>query len=121
MAANFDFDLASETGRDSFAKASNAEWVEEDEEELQMAALLRLPTQKRANLALVRKPSSDLDNNAGTRKSKMEQVDVRKLSRYHRERVVKEALATNEQDNYKLLSAIKERFDRYKMFMEKVI
>ena len=37
--AGFSFDMTSE--RESFARASNAEWVEEDEEELQMAALLR--------------------------------------------------------------------------------
>jgi hypothetical protein len=42
----------------------------------------------------------------------MEQIDVRKLNRVYRERLVKEALATNDQDNYKLLSAIKERFNR---------
>ncbi|KAJ1377530.1 P-loop containing nucleoside triphosphate hydrolase [Sesbania bispinosa] len=106
-----DFDVVSETGRShSFARASNAEWVEEDEEELQMAALLRLPTEKRGNLALLRKPSSEFRNN-NTGKV-MEQIDVRKLNRFHRERLVKDALATNEQDNYKLLSAIKERFNR---------
>ncbi|XP_061368731.1 ABC transporter G family member 31-like [Gastrolobium bilobum] len=112
----FDFDMASETGRESFARASNAEWVEEDEEELQMAALLRLPTMKRVNLALVRKPSSDQSNKGSSsgegKKKKMETVDVRKLNRFHRERLVDEAFATNEQDNYKLLSAIKERFNR---------
>lgn len=110
----FDYDMASETGRDSFARASNAEWVEEDEEELQMAALLRLPTQKRANLALVRNQSSRAGNTTGSRRknTKLEQIDVRKLNRIHRERVVKDALATNDQDNYKLLSAIKERLNR---------
>ncbi|KAH1153472.1 hypothetical protein AAZX31_18G062400 [Glycine max] len=111
--AGFSFDMTSE--RESFARASNAEWVEEDEEELQMAALLRLPTQKRVNTALVRKPSSDTSNrgDSGKKKAKvLEQIDVRKLNRSHRERLVKDALATNEQDNYKLLSAIKERFDR---------
>lgn len=111
--AGFSFDMTSE--RESFARASNAEWVEEDEEELQMAALLRLPTQKRVNTALVRKPSSDTSNrgDSGKKKAKvLEQIDVRKLNRSHRERLVKDALATNEQDNYKLLSAIKEHFDK---------
>ena len=83
----FSFDMASE--RELFARASNAEWVEQDEEELQMVALLRLSMQKHVNTTL-----------------------VRKLNRFHRERVVKDALATNEQDNYKLLSAIKEHFDK---------
>jgi hypothetical protein len=40
-------------------------------------------------------------------------IDVRRLDRHKRELVVKKALATNAQDNYKLLSAIKERLDRY--------
>ncbi|KAG4989376.1 hypothetical protein JHK85_032359 [Glycine max] len=81
----FSFDMASE--RELFARASNAEWVEQDEEELQMVALLRLSMQKHVNTTL--------------------------LNRFHRERVVKDALATNEQDNYKLLSAIKEHFDKW--------
>jgi len=105
--AGFSFDMASEAGKESFAKASNAEWVEEDEEELQMVALLRLPTQKRVNTALIRKSSiRDGENKV------LEQIDVRKLNRFNRERLVKDALATNEQDNYKLLSAIKERFNK---------
>lgn len=114
--AGLDLDAISEPGREhSFARASNAEWVEEDEEELQMAALLRLPSLKRVNLALMRKPSSEFGNSpfsSDGRKRKMEQIDVRKLNRVHREHLVKSALATNEQDNYKLLSAIKERFNR---------
>ena len=109
-----DFDVIEEPGREhSFARASNAEWVKEDEEDLQMYALLRLPTQKRVNLALVRKPSMS-DN------KKMEQIDVRKLNRVYREHLVKEALATNEQDNYKLLSAIKERFNRVGLEMPNI-
>ncbi|GAU27716.1 hypothetical protein TSUD_126620 [Trifolium subterraneum] len=114
--AGLDFDAIAETGRGhSFVRASNAEWVEEDEQDLQMYSLLRLPTQKRINLALMRKPSQEFHDSESSSdtKSKMEQIDVRKLNRVYRERVVKEALATNEQDNYKLLSAIKERFNRY--------
>ncbi|XP_020221803.1 ABC transporter G family member 31 [Cajanus cajan] len=106
--AAFSFDMSSEAGRESFAKASNAEWVEEDEEELQMAALLRLPTRKRVTTALMRKESTG--NKVGG--EILEQIDVTKLSRFHRERLVNNALATNEQDNYKLLSAIKERFNK---------
>lgn len=119
--AGLDFDVITESREHSFARASNAEWVEEDEEELQMAALLRLPTQKRINIALMRKPSTELLRSnssssitgSSTKKRKMEQVDVRKLSRNHRQHLVKEALATSEQDNYKLLSAINQRFKRY--------
>ncbi|KAE9598617.1 putative ABC-transporter extracellular domain-containing protein [Lupinus albus] len=109
-----EYDMASESGRDSFARASNAEWVEEDEEELQMAALLRLPTTKRANLALLRNLSSSSGNSDSKKMNniKMEQIDVRRLNRLHRERLVKNALATNDQDNYKLLSDIKNRLKR---------
>ncbi|KAK9131815.1 hypothetical protein Scep_011343 [Stephania cephalantha] len=47
-------------------------------------------------------------------------VDVRKLDRWRRELVVKRAFATNEQDNYKLLSAIKHRLDRVGLDAAKV-
>ena len=39
-------------------------------------------------------------------------IDVRKLDRLNRQLVVEKAFATTEQDNFKLLSAIKERLDR---------
>ncbi|KAF4379162.1 hypothetical protein G4B88_010556 [Cannabis sativa] len=39
-------------------------------------------------------------------------IDVTKLDRQGRENLVKKVLATNDQDNNKLLSAIKERLDR---------
>ena len=86
-------------------RPSNAESVEEDEEELRWAALERLPSMKRKNTALLRRTPS---NSGGD-----ETIDVRKLTRSKRELVVKNALATSEQDNYRLLSAIKERLDRY--------
>lgn len=88
---------------EGFAPPSNAE---EDEEELMWAAIARLPSQKQRNYALLRRTSSGDE-------AKTETIDVRKLSRSHRELVVKKALATNDQDNYRLLSAIKERLDRY--------
>ncbi|TXG74385.1 hypothetical protein EZV62_002964 [Acer yangbiense] len=105
----FEFEI--EAGRDSFARASNAETVEEDEEELMWAALARLPSQKQGNFALLRRTPSGA---AGETKvyAKTETVDVRKLSRSRREHVVKKAFATNDQDNYRLLFAIKERLDR---------
>lgn len=43
----------------------------------------------------------------------MQTIDVRKLDRSDREMVVRQALATSDQDNYKLLSAIKKRLNRY--------
>ncbi|XP_038716809.1 LOW QUALITY PROTEIN: ABC transporter G family member 31-like [Tripterygium wilfordii] len=114
----FEF-LELERGRESFAKPSNADAVEEDEVELMWAALDKLPSQKRGNYAVLRRGSSE----KGTGEdgvANAETVDVRKLTRSKREFVVKEALATNEQDNYRLLSAIKERLDRVGLEVPKV-
>ncbi|KAK0605209.1 hypothetical protein LWI29_024220 [Acer saccharum] len=113
----FEFEI--EAGRDSFARPSNAETVEEDEEELMWAALARLPSQKQGNFALLRRMPSGV---AGETEeyAKTETVDVRKLSRSRREQVVKKAFATNDQDNYRLLSAIKERLDRVGLEVPKV-
>ncbi|KAK7843637.1 abc transporter g family member 31 [Quercus suber] len=93
-------------------RPSNAESVEEDEEELRWAALERLPSMKRKNTALLRRTPS---NSGGD-----ETIDVRKLTRSKRELVVKNAFATNEQDNYRLLSAIKERLDRVGLVLPKI-
>ncbi|KAK4857178.1 hypothetical protein QYF36_025378 [Acer negundo] len=113
----FEFEI--EAGRDSFARPSNAETVEEDEEELIWAALARLPSQKQGNFALLRRTPSGA---AGQTEeyAKTETVDVRKLSRSRREQVVKKAFATNDQDNYRLLSAIKGRLDRVGLEVPKV-
>ncbi|KAL5778742.1 hypothetical protein ACOSQ2_009479 [Xanthoceras sorbifolium] len=112
------FEYEIEAGRDSFARASNAETVEEDEEELMWAALARLPSQKQGNFALLRRTRSEFAGDG--RDAKTETVDVRKLSRSRRELVVKKAFATNDQDNYVLLSAIKERLDRVGLVVPKV-
>ncbi|KAK0606014.1 hypothetical protein LWI29_033152 [Acer saccharum] len=108
------FEYEIESGRDSFARPSNAETVEEDEEELMWAAIARLPSQKQGNFALLKRTSSVSAN------AKTETVDVRKLSRSRREQVVKKAFATNDQDNFKLLSAIKERLDKAGLEVPKV-
>lgn len=113
------FEVEIETTNDSFARPSNADVVAEDEEELLWAAIERLPSQKRLNFAILKRTSSDSDG--GDRRAssesdggdeRKETIDVRKLDRLGRELVVKKAFATNEQDNYKLLSAVKERLDR---------
>lgn len=90
-------------------RPSNAESVAEDEEELRWAALERLPSLQQKNFALLRRTPSD----SGGEENRTKTVDVRKLDRLNRQLVVKNAFATNEQDNYRLLSAIKERLDRY--------
>lgn len=105
------FEIGS-NGSESFARASNAEAVEEDEAELQWAALSRLPSQKRINYAVLRASSSNRQPSP-VKTSTVDLVDVRKLNRNTRELVVKKAFATNAQDNYALLSAIKERIERF--------
>ncbi|KAL5748076.1 hypothetical protein ACOSP7_025115 [Xanthoceras sorbifolium] len=112
----FEFEI--EAGRDSFARPSNAETVEEDEEELMWAAIARLPSQKQGNFALLKRTASVAGGEGGD--AKTETVDVRKLSRSRRELVVKKAFATNDQDNLRLLSAIKERLDRVGLEVPKV-
>ncbi|GAV89910.1 ABC_tran domain-containing protein/ABC2_membrane domain-containing protein/PDR_assoc domain-containing protein [Cephalotus follicularis] len=111
------FEVEIERGRESFARPSNAEAVEADEDELLWAAIARLPSQKRGNFALLRRTPSEHDGADGNR---TETIDVRKLDRTNRELVVKKALATNDQDNFALLSAIKERLDRVGLEVPKV-
>ncbi|TKY56464.1 ABC transporter G family member 31 [Spatholobus suberectus] len=110
-------------GNESFSRASNAETVAEDEDELQWAALARLPSQKRINFALLRASSSHRQpptQGSGPGPGPENLIDVRKLSRSRRELVVKKALATNDQDNYRLLYAIKERLDRVGLEVPKI-
>ncbi|KAK4606103.1 hypothetical protein RGQ29_000394 [Quercus rubra] len=93
-------------------RPSNASSVAEDEEELRWAAIERLPSVKRVNMAFVKRSASS--------SSGIEPIDVRNLDRFKRELVVKNAYATNEQDNYRLLSAIKERLDKVGLVMPKI-
>jgi len=106
------FELDIDPVRESFSRPSNAEALEEDEDELVWEAISRLPSNKRGNFAVIRKSPSEYDRSGGYGERE-EMIDVRRLDRHKRELVVKKALATNAQDNYKLLSAIKERLDRY--------
>ncbi|KAK7275991.1 hypothetical protein RIF29_17120 [Crotalaria pallida] len=107
-------------GSESFARASNAETVAEDEEELQWVALSRLPSQKRLNYAVLRASSSRRAPPQAGGGGSEDLVDVRKLNRFHRELVVKKALATNDQDNYRLLVGVKERLDRVGLEVPKI-
>uniref|UniRef100_A0A5B7BKX4 Putative ABC transporter G family member 31-like n=1 Tax=Davidia involucrata TaxID=16924 RepID=A0A5B7BKX4_DAVIN len=102
------FELEIEAGNETFARPSNAESVKEDEEELIWTALARLPSQKRTNFALLRRSASESDDG----EQRTDTIDVRKLDRSNRELLVRKALATSEQDNYKLLLAIKNRLNR---------
>lgn len=117
MAAAFNgteyLELQVDPATESFARPSNADFVQEDEDDLLWEAISRLPSQKRGNFALLRR---SFTGNAGGEEpnssARTETIDVRKLDRSSRELVVKKALATNAQDNQKLLAGIKERLDR---------
>ncbi|KAK1394296.1 hypothetical protein POM88_013352 [Heracleum sosnowskyi] len=97
------YEVDMEMGGDRFTRPSNAE---RDEDELLWAALERLPSEKRTNFALLRRELSKAQG------KDIRTVDVRKLDRFNRELVVKNALATTDQDNYRLLAGIKKRLDR---------
>lgn len=92
----------------SFPRPSNAETVAGDEAELRRAAIERLPSQRRSNLASTTRTPEERD---GCGES-TDAFDVRKLDRFNRELLVRRALDTTDQDNFKLLSGIKERLDR---------
>ncbi|OMO84322.1 putative ATP-binding cassette transporter [Corchorus capsularis] len=100
-------------GETPFHRPSNAESVQLDEEELMWEALSRLPSVKRGNFAILKRTPSER-HGGETGGSESETIDVTKLDRTRRELLVKKALATNDQDNFRLLSAIKERLDRYR-------
>ncbi|XVE79409.1 hypothetical protein DITRI_Ditri14bG0056300 [Diplodiscus trichospermus] len=112
----FEFDV--EAGSmESFHRPSNAEAVKQDEEELVWEAIARLPSVKQGRFAILRRSPSEHEGgeNGGT-----ETIDVTRLDRMRRELVLKKALATDDQDNYKLLSAIKDRLDRVGLELAKI-
>ncbi|XP_024981119.1 ABC transporter G family member 31 [Cynara cardunculus var. scolymus] len=110
------FDVDTESGHDTFSRQSNAEEFRRDETELLWAAIERLPSRKEKKFALLKRPASESNGS----EEKTETVDVTKLDRRNRSLIVRKALATSEQDNYKLLAAIKERFDRVGLEVPKV-
>ncbi|CAM8992214.1 unnamed protein product [Rhodiola kirilowii] len=116
MAASNGSEFFEVGGGESFRRPSNAETVMEDEEELMWAALSRLPSQKRTSTALIRRSASE----ARDGEKRTETVDVTNLSRSRRELVVRKALATSEQDNFRLLFGIKERLNRAGLEIPKV-
>nr|GEV71750.1 ABC transporter G family member 31 [Tanacetum cinerariifolium] len=109
------FDVDIESGLDTFSRRSNADEVQRDEMELLWAAIDRLPSRQEKKYALVKRSSG---SNGGVERT--ETVDVTKLDKRNRSLIVRKALDTSEQDNYKLLTAIKERFDRVGLEVPKV-
>lgn len=103
----FELDVEFEADN-TFPRASNAESVAGDEAELRLAAMERLPSQRRTNTSSVRRTPEEPDSGG----ERADAIDVRKLNRFNRELVVRRALDTADQDNFKLLSGIKERLDR---------
>ncbi|KFK23406.1 hypothetical protein AALP_AAs61696U000200 [Arabis alpina] len=115
----FEFDM--EGGRESFARPSNAETVEQDEEDLRWAAIGRLPSQRQgSDLSILRRSQTQTQTSGYADGNVVQTIDVRKLDRADREMVVRQALATSDQDNFKLLSAIKERLDRVGMEVPRI-
>ncbi|XP_056687617.1 ABC transporter G family member 31 isoform X2 [Spinacia oleracea] len=93
-----------------FPQPSNAETVAKDEDDLVWAAIERLPSFKQLNFALLRDDGE----------AQVSTIDVTKLDRNQRELVVQKALDTPEQDNYKLVSGIRQRFQRVELELPKV-
>ncbi|WCJ29208.1 ABC transporter G family member 31 [Euphorbia peplus] len=96
--------------RASFCRPSNADSVKEDEDELLWDAIKRLPSQRQGNFALLKRSESEYQREGGD--GRTETIDVTKLDRPTRERLLKKALATNAQDNHRLLAAVKERLNK---------
>ncbi|KAL2898725.1 ABC transporter G family member 31 [Bienertia sinuspersici] len=111
----FELELTGNELESSFARPSNAEAVSKDEDDLIWAAIERLPSFKRSNFALLRD-----DCGGGGGGARVSAIDVTKLDRNHRELVVHNALNTSEQDNYKLVTGVKERFQRVGLELPKV-
>ena len=107
------FDVDIESGHDTFSRRSNTEEAQRDETALLWAAIERLPSRKEKKFALLKRSASGSNGS----EERTETVDVTKLDRRNRSLIVRKALATSEQDNYKLLAAIKERFDRYSLYL----
>ncbi|CAL1368939.1 unnamed protein product [Linum trigynum] len=101
------FELEIDSFAGSGAETSSA--ARDDEDELILEAIARLPSEKRDRYAVQRRTPSEAQLGNG---QLTETIDLHKLKKTDRELLVKKALATNSQDNFKLLSAIKSRLDR---------
>jgi hypothetical protein len=93
-------------GREAFRRSST-EAEEDDQEALKWAALEKLPTYNRLHTAILESKGSKRSTGDPT-----VPVDIRRLGRGERQSLVEKALATNEQDNERLLNRISLRLQR---------
>jgi hypothetical protein len=96
-------------GREAFRRSSMTDAEEDDDEALKWAALEKLPTYSRLHTAIIQ-PSAP--QGGSNNKELTVPVDVRKLGQGQRQSLIEKALATNEQDNERLLNRINERLHR---------
>ncbi|PRQ53699.1 putative ABC transporter, P-loop containing nucleoside triphosphate hydrolase [Rosa chinensis] len=117
-------DLAAEIGRSvrtsfrehasSFRSTADVRSIkknEDDEVELQWAAIERLPTFERIRTSLF-DCSKDEKEDEASNKSKMAQIDVSKLGSMERHVVIQKLIKEIEGDNHRLLQKLRERIDR---------
>ncbi|CAK9229936.1 unnamed protein product [Sphagnum troendelagicum] len=97
-----------DTGEGQVAfRRSSTETEEDDQEALKWAALEKLPTYNRFHTAILQEsPSKQGSTDPSV------PVDVRKLGQRQRQNLVEKALATDEQDNERLLNRIRQRLQR---------
>ncbi|XP_074576204.1 ABC transporter G family member 31-like [Curcuma longa] len=106
----FEIDMEGDMFQRQGSWGMDAPEAREDERELMWASVERLPSVRRQHFAVVQRDSQSSFSQAQS--LPFEVVDVRRLDRAARERVLNKAFATTNQDNYNLLSGIKSRFDR---------
>ncbi|KAL2643201.1 hypothetical protein R1flu_010788 [Riccia fluitans] len=102
-------------GKNPFARRSSLEVDEDDFEDLMEAALERLPTRKRMYTAILDQnliSSGSAGSGVNGTVEDPVRMDIRKLNKYQRSRMVDHAFRTREQDNALLLREIQERLDR---------
>ena len=90
------------SGRVPFKSASTRET--DDQQELEWAALEKLPTYHRLHTAILDTGEEAQGNRVAS--------DIRHLGKGQRTSLVEKALATNEQDNERFLLKVKERLNR---------
>ena len=103
-----------------FAKSSSgrsrASSRVDDEEELQLAALEKLPTYTRLRTGILRSTIEDgnnVDHHGRKKKYECKEVDVRKLSINDRQEFIGRVFKVAEEDNGRFLKKLRNRIDKY--------